>query len=263
VRKIAHVAAFLGLRRFRSGVGTLMRAVAKKVRTPPPPRRVQAPQRRDTRKPKPSAAAPGRPPWVYMAIGAAVAALIAAAIVGVVLLRDGGGSATKNAATNYNNLPGIRKTKAPWPVDYSTLADRLAPLGLTTLAGHSGLVEHYHAHLDIFVDGKKVSVPQLIGINPGAGYLTELHTHDATGVVHIESQQQGDYTLGQFIAEWGVYLDSRCLGAYCNGLKWYVNGERQTGNPAGLVFKPHQEIALVIGKPPAKIPSSYQFPAGE
>jgi hypothetical protein len=29
------------------------------------------------------------------------------------------------------------------------------------------------------------------------------------------------------------------------------------------VFKPHQEIALVIGKPPAKIPSSYQFPAGE
>lgn len=247
-----------------SRAGTLMRAVAKKVRTPPPPRRVQAPQRRDGRKPTAPGSAGARPPWAYLAIGAAVAALVAAAIVGVVVLRDNGGSGTKTtAATNYNNLPGIRRTNAPWPVDYSTLADRLAPLGLTTLAGHSGLVEHYHAHLDIYADGKKVSVPQLIGINPGAGYLTELHTHDATGVVHIESQQQGDYTLGQFIAEWGVYLNSRCLGAHCNGLKWYVNGERQTGNPAGLVFRPHQEIALVIGKPPAKIPSSYKFPPGE
>ena len=247
-----------------SRAGTLMRAVAKKVRTPPPPRRVQAPQRRDGRKPTAPSAAGARPPWAYLAIGAAVAALVAAAIVGVVVLRDNSGSGTKTtAATNYNNLPGIRKTKAPWPVDYSTLADRLAPLGLTTLAGHSGLVEHYHSHLDIYIDGKKVGVPALIGINPGAGYLTELHTHDATGVVHIESQQQGDYTLGQFIAEWGVYLDRNCLGAYCKGLKWYVDGKRQTGNPAGLVFKPHQEIAFVIGKPPANIPSSHKFPPGE
>jgi hypothetical protein len=198
-----------------------------------------------------------------VAIGAAVVALVAAAIVGVVLLRDSGGGTKTSAATNYNDLPGIRRTKAPWPVDYSTLADRLAPLGLTTLAGHNGLVEHYHAHLDIYADGKKVKVPELVGINPGAGYLTELHTHDATGVVHIESQQQGDYTLGQFIAEWGVYLDSRCVGGYCNGLKWYVDGKEQTGNPAGLVLKPHQEIALVTGKPPAKIPSSYQFAPGE
>jgi hypothetical protein len=199
-----------------------------------------------------------------VAIGVGVAALVAAAVAGVVLLRDDGGSGTKTtAATNYNALPGVRRTKGPWPVDYRFLADRLAPLGLTTLAGHSGLVEHYHAHLDVYVNGKKVKVPALVGINPGAGYLTELHTHDGTGVVHIESQQHGDYTLGQFLAEWGVYLDQRCVGAYCNGLKWYVNGERQTGNPAGLVFKPHQQIALVIGKPPAKVPSSYQFPPGE
>ena len=180
------------------------------------------------------------------------------------LLKDDSGGGTKTtSATNYNTLPGIRRTKAPWPPEYQYLADRLAPLGLTTLAGHSGLVEHYHAHLDIFVNGKRVKVPALIGINPGAGYLTELHTHDARGVIHIEAEKKQDYSLGQFIAEWAVYLNSRCLGGYCNGLKWYVNGERQTGNPAGLVLKPHQEIAIVIGKPPAKIPSSYKFEPGE
>jgi hypothetical protein len=248
------------IRRRASRVGRYPDApVAKKVRTPPPPRRVQAPQRRDTRR----RSAPARPPWFYAAIGAGIAGLIVAAVLGFVLLRDSGGGGTTTTAANYNGLPGVRKIKAPWKQEYGSLADRLLPLDLTTLAGHSGLVEHFHAHLDIFVDGKKVTVPALVGINPGAGYLTELHTHDATGVIHIEAQKSRDFTLGQFIAEWGVYLDSRCMGAYCNGLKWYVNGKQQTGNPAGLVLKPHQEIAIVIGKPPAKIPSTYKFLAGE
>ncbi len=243
-------------------IGTLSRAVAKKVRTPPPPRRVQAPQRRDTR--KPSSGPGARPPWVYAVAGAAIAAVIAAAIIGVLLARNSGGATkTVTTATNYNRLPGVTKSKAPWKEDYKYLADRLLPLGLTTLAGHQGLVEHYHAHLDIFVNGKKVAVPALVGINPGAGYLTELHTHDARGVIHIEAQNTRDFTLGQFFAEWGVYLDSHCIGAYCNGLKWYVDGKQQTGNPAGLVFRPHQEIAIVVGKPPAKIPSSYAFLQGE
>jgi hypothetical protein len=234
--------------------------VAKKVRTPPPPRRVQAPQRREARR-GPTAQ---RPPWFYAAIGAVVAAVAVAAILIAVLARDGG-SASKSptASPNYNSLPGVRKIKAPWQEDYQSLADRLGPLGLTTLGGHKGLVMHFHAHLDVFVNGKRVLVPQLIGINAGAGYLTELHTHNSTGVIHIEAQKKRDFTLGQFFAEWGVFLDGRCAGAYCDGLKWYVNGKQQTGNPAGLVFKPHQEIAIVVGKAPATIPSSYKFAAGE
>jgi hypothetical protein len=46
-------------------------------------------------------------------------------------------------------------------------------------------------------------------------------------------------------------------------MQWYLNGKPQTGNPATLVFKPHQEIAFVVGKPPAKIPSNYKFSPGE
>jgi hypothetical protein len=231
--------------------------VAKKVRTPPPPRRVQAPQRRQTRRP---AGGSHRPPWIYAVGGALVAAAIAAAVVGIVVARGGGD--TKATATNYNTLPGIRKTKAPWPPEYRYLADRLAPLDLTTLGGHSGLVLHFHAHIDIFVNGKKVNVPALVGINPGAGYLTELHTHNARGVIHIEAQKSRDFTVGQFFAEWAVYLDAHSIGGY-SGMKWYLNGKQQTGNPAALVFKPHQEIAFVVGTPPAKIPSSYKFASGQ
>jgi hypothetical protein len=196
-----------------------------------------------------------------------VAGLIAAAVIAFIVIHNNGGGATKTTATqtSYNTLPGIRKTKAPWPwpPEYAYIADRLAPLGLTTLGGHQGLVMHIHAHLDIFVNGKHVELPALVGINAAAGYLTELHTHDATGVIHIEAQQARNFTFGQFIAEWGVFLNSRCLGAYCDNLKWYVDGKRQTGNPADLEFKAHQEIVITVGKPPKKIPSSYKFPAGE
>ena len=230
--------------------------MAKKVRTPPPPRRVQAPQRRETRRP----GTPQRPPWLYAAAGALVVAVIAAAVLGFVLTRDSGGA--KTTATNYNALPGIRKTKAPWPPEYQYLADRLVPLDLTTLAGHNGLVLHFHVHIDIFVNGKKVTVPALVGINGGAGYLTELHTHDDRGVIHIEAQKSRDFTVGQFFAEWAVYLDSHAIGGY-SGMKWYLDGKQQSGNPETLVFKPHQEIAFVVGKAPAKIPSSYKFSPGE
>jgi hypothetical protein len=199
---------------------------------------------------------------MYAAAGALVVAVIAAAVLGFVLTRDSGGAKNKAVAANYNALPGIRKTNAPWPPEYLYLADRLIPLDLTTLSGHNGLVLHFHTHIDIFVNGKKVKVPALVGINPGAGYLTELHTHDDRGVIHIEAQKKRDFTVGQFFAEWAVYLDAHSIGAY-SGMKWYLNGKQQTGNPQTLVFKPHQEIAFVVGKPPAEIPSSFKFSQGE
>ena len=245
-------------------MGTIARAVAKKVKTPPPPRRVQAPQKRDTRR---AGTASGRPPWFWAALGALAVAVVAGAVIAFLTLRDdnggGGGNTTTSASTDYNTLPGIRKTKAPWPPELEFLADRLLPLGLQTLP-QEAVTTHYHSHVDIFTDGKKVGVPALIGINPAANYITELHTHDTRGVIHVESPKANDsFSLGQFLGEWGVFLDPRCIGAYCDGLKWYVNGKQQTGNPQNLVLKPHQEVAIVVGKPPAKIPSSYKFAQGE
>jgi hypothetical protein len=236
--------------------------VAKKVRTPPPPRRVQAPQRRETRR---AAGIPTRPPWFYAAAGAGAVAVVAAIVIGVILLRDnGGGSNTTNAnVASYNQLPGIRRTKAPWPPEYEFLADRLLPLGLNTLP-QEAVTTHYHSHLDVFVNGKRITVPAQIGINLGAGYITELHTHDTRGVIHVESPKENDhFTLGQFVAEWGVFLNRRCIGAYCDGLKWYLNGKLQTDNPQVYTLQPHDEVAIVVGTPPKTIPSSYKFQPGE
>jgi hypothetical protein len=123
-----------------------------------------------------------------------------------------------------------------------------------------GTVLHHHEHLDLFVNGSRVTVPPLVGIGPG--FLTELHTHDASGIIHVESPVQRSFMLGQFFCEWGVKLNANCLGRYRGELAWWVNGRLMHGNPALLPLRQHQEIVVAAGRPPTTVPTSYAFPPG-
>jgi hypothetical protein len=192
----------------------------------------------------------------------AVVALIAAAVIAVVVTR-GGSSSTAAVIPDQSKLAGLQTGPAPWNPGLDTLPDRLDAVGVHALS-NEGQVLHIHQHLDIFVNGKREPVPQGVGIYDGQ-FLTELHTHDPTGIIHVESPVAKHFDLGQFFGVWGVRLNARCIGGYCDPLTpWtvYVNGQPYTGNPAELVLREHQEIAFVVGTPPKKIPSSYKFPAG-
>lgn len=125
-----------------------------------------------------------------------------------------------------------------------------------------GAALHHHEHLDLYVNGRAVTVPAFVGIDERAGFLTELHTHDASGIVHVESPVQRSFTLGQFFCEWGVKLSANCLGPYRGRLAWWVNGRRMHGNPALLPLRQHQEIVIAAGRRPTTIPTSYAFPVG-
>jgi hypothetical protein len=129
---------------------------------------------------------------------------------------------------------------------------------------------HYHAHLDVAVDGRKVVVPAYLGfvVEGQQTSLAPLHTHDDTGLIHIENDVPADFLLGQVFVEWGVRFTRDCLGPYCAGngkeLAVFVNGKRYAGDPTRLVLKSHQEIAVEYGdtgKLPEP-PSSYDFPSG-
>src|SRR5205807_6883543 len=80
---------------------------------------------------------------------------------------------------------------------------------------------HYHAHLDVIVDGNPVVVPAGLGFvgSPPNHFtaLAPLHTHDTSGVIHIENDVPATFVLGQVLTEWGVRFTSSCLGAYCTG----------------------------------------------
>ena len=97
-----------------------------------------------------------------------------------------------------------------------------------------------------------------------AAFITEMHTHDSSGLIQVESAQHLNYVLGQLFGEWGVRLTSKCLGSFtgsCDNLQVWLNGVKQIGSPANLILKNHEEIAISVGKPPTKIPKSFDFAA--
>jgi hypothetical protein len=224
----------------------------------PPPSRKPAPPVRSKGSTGPRAI--DNRTWLIGGLVALVAVL--GIVLGVVLTRGGSTSATAGSRTiPWADIPGLQTGPPPWNNSSAVLGDRLQLLGLSAL-GQEGTVIHIHQHLDIYVNGKKVHVPALVGIDASAGFLTELHTHDTSGVLHVESATKRSYILGQFFGEWGVKLTSNCLGTYCGNLKWWVDGNRMFGNPAELILKAHQEIVIATGKAPSPVPKSYKFPAG-
>jgi hypothetical protein len=245
--------------------------VAKKARTPPPPRRVQAPKVRTGRERPRQAAPPSLRERINpLYAGAALAALVVAGVlIGVFATKGGGKPAPPrvNDAVQLGNmrtLPGAQLGKPPWSANNgSTLLKRLQVLGIPQL-GQEQLAFHIHQHLDIFVNGRPATVPQYVGIHLNPVFFADLHTHDSSGIIHVESAEQYDYTLGQFFGVWGVPLSRTCIGGLCGTtpLKLWVNGTPFFGDPTKLVLTEHEEIVIVFGTPPTKIPKHFSFPSG-
>ena len=202
------------------------------------------------------------------------------AILLLVLALAGCGGGSKK--TPVPAAPTPAKGAAPWPAP----AD---PMKLTEKAGltpetHEFLLYHVHAHLDVFVNGTPVTVPAGIGINihdPGVhsakandgstvyGFIdppcaqpciSPLHTHDISGILHTEAKKNQSNNLGEFFTEWNVRLDDKCVGGYCKpaaAISIYVDGDAYTGNPRQIGLENLREIAIVIGTPPTKVPSTF------
>jgi hypothetical protein len=196
------------------------------------------------------------------------------AVLALVLVAGIGGLAVsvagrhRQAAASTGALANLQTGPAPWAADTAGLAERLGAIGVPPLSSAEGTVIHIHQHLDLYVDGRKVPVPAGIGIDPAVGYAP-IHTHDSSGVIHVESPTVRSYTLGEFFAVWGVRFTPSCLGGYCAGggrqLRVYLDGRAWRGDPTTLVLQAHQELVVAFGTPaqlPSPVPSSYRFPPG-
>ena len=247
----------------------------RKPRTPPPPRAqsrgsgsgrpVQAPQVRKKQKQRDAAATERNKR--YAIFGAGGALIVGAVIALIVVFAAGGGTSKSDLNVDYSKLSGISHSPPPWQAEINNLQQRLPVMGLHILTSE-GTVVHIHQHLNIFDNGKPVVVPQGIGIIPESAtsaLFSPLHTHDQSGIMHVESDTKRDFSLGQFFGVWGVFLSRKCVGGLCqkpgSPLKFYVDGDQFRGNPVTMVLKEHQQISIVYGKPPKKIPSTYNFSA--
>jgi hypothetical protein len=127
---------------------------------------------------------------------------------------------------------------------------------------------HVHTHLAIFYNGKQMQIPQYIGfaVNPAGGCLYWLHTHDGSGIIHIEAPdisppQGGPYMLGMLFDIWGQPLERGNVAGLVGPVTAYVNGLRYDGDLRTIPLGAHQQIVLEVGTP-VLAPPNYAFPPG-
>lgn len=192
--------------------------------------------------------AAGRAAWlVPAAIAVGVLVLIVGALVAVGVV----------AARSSAARPGVR---------YGTVPGADPGTGDTPAGGHGRQVDsvacgpveqkvsHVHAHLFILNDGVAQPVAAFIGI-PGAPARADcyywLHTHDRSGIIHVEAPDHGVHSLGELFDIWGMPLGPEAVARVPvreHRVAYFVDGVRYTGDPAGITLTRHTQVVIEVGK---------------
>lgn len=134
----------------------------------------------------------------------------------------------------------MRTTAPPWDaprdavsyIDASGLEQR--PLGEST--------DPWIIELIVQVDGERVDIPAMIGIDRLRAKQAVVHTHEAGGDVWLEGPDNHQATLSHFFTLWGIEFDGKCLAQRCN-LEVLVDGE-PASDPASVQFRGHKVIEV-------------------
>jgi hypothetical protein len=177
---------------------------------------------------------------------------------------------TAGAAGSAATLPGLMTGKAAtWgPNNGPSLKPRLKAIGMPALP-REALNFHIHQRMAMLVNGKFIYIPAGIGIDANGKFIAELHTHDSSGIIHVEALSKQKFTLGQFFDVWGLRFSARCLGGYCakggKQVMVWTDGKRVHGDPRKIVLTSHLSIVVAYGtlkSVPKPVPKHFPFPKG-
>ncbi len=114
------------------------------------------------------------------------------------------------------------------------------------IGGHEDLAMHIHPTLEIVIDGERQEIPAGIGLT--FNEMRPIHTHDATGKIHIEAPCEREFTLREFFAVWGKQFNSQCIFDSCvadgGTLVMFVNGDENDAYD-NLILRDDDEIQIV------------------
>lgn len=139
-----------------------------------------------------------------------------------------------NRVRDYNWFPLIHRRKK---VILSSIQITIALIAIVTFgfsivmetwATANKMLMHNHVSLNVTIDGKPTIVPSSIGITQtgifadsslfadhsldkyGMEGMSPLHTHDSSGLIHVESNTVRNYFLGEFLDIWkGLNIDGK------------------------------------------------------
>jgi hypothetical protein len=148
-------------------------------------------------------------------------------------------------------------------IKFSSNANAVNPIDGIKCESMEGSVFHIHSKLDIFINGQNFTLPALIGITNNCFYW--MHTHDETGIIHIEAPIKKTFTLGEFFDIWKQKLSNNQILNYTTDsnhpLNVYINGTKVPTeiNLRDIDIHAHDVIAIVYGKVPNKVPAKADF----
>jgi hypothetical protein len=121
---------------------------------------------------------------------------------------------------------------------------------------------HVHAHVTIYMNGKQTPLPANVGIAPDGSCLYWLHTHDGTGVIHIEAPANVSVTFGDFLDIWEQRFQQLGYpGQLSDSTGWqvYVNGKPFTGDFHKIPLQSHTLITLAYNSPGVQPDTNYNW----
>ncbi|GCE12034.1 hypothetical protein [Tengunoibacter tsumagoiensis] len=124
------------------------------------------------------------------------------------------------------------------------------------------LTYHIHAHLSIFINGKAVPVAENIGIAPDQSCIYWMHTHDTSGIIHMEAPQTDTFKLGTFLQVWHDHFSQLQFPsqlASTTGWQVYVNGKAYTGDFKQIELKSHTMVTLAYNSPTVQPETTFNW----
>lgn len=109
---------------------------------------------------------------------------------------------------------------------------------------------HVHAFVGVYNNGTLMALPAGVGMQnpqpPSNGFVDvascfyHLHTHDSSGIIHIEDPDpsnvpvtQSLYSLKTFLDIWGVTADADHFGPFQGSVRVFTSGQTYRGNTNG------------------------------
>ena len=154
----------------------------------------------------------------------------------------------RQAASPAGNRVRVGRTTAAIIVAMTLLVLGAFAAGIYLPRSEPEQMTHWHPTLSISINGVPQAVPANIGIDAplykdhsldsnSMMSMAPLHTHDATGTIHIEWMgSTGEATLGNFFRIWGQSFDSGQLLGHPAGpghaVRMTVNGQVQAPTPS-------------------------------
>jgi hypothetical protein len=208
-----------------------------------------------------------RPQLLLMLLGLAVAGCGGSS-------SDGGGTTTPPppppppptlppiSTTVVSLEDGHQEGATHWPNGNTSTGGQGQDIGTMRCLASQSIAFHVHTHLSIFLNGEALALPARVGFVDGIANPCHypLHTHDATGMIHVHATTPTTFTLGQFFSIWGQTLSSTNV-ADLTGMPVVVyvtdNGvvTQNTGDWSLIELTSHREITIQVGTAITEIPN--------